>query len=74
MTLTTQLLWLFVLALPVASISWTVTHEEVFRELREYFTGHSRRARSMVGRKFFFLLTCEYCFTATPSRRTESSM
>jgi len=24
--------WLFLLAIPVASISWTITHEEVFRE------------------------------------------
>ena len=32
----TQLTWLFVLALPVASIAWTITHEEIFREPREW--------------------------------------
>ena len=31
-----QIIWLFVLALPIATISWTVTHEEIFREAREY--------------------------------------
>lgn len=33
-----QLLWLFTLALPVATVTWTVTHEEIFREARESFT------------------------------------
>ena len=36
MPLSHQVVWLFVLALPVASIAWTVTHEEIFREPREY--------------------------------------
>ena len=31
-----QLFWLFVLAIPIASVAWTVTHEEVFREPREW--------------------------------------
>lgn len=63
MALGMQLVWLLVLALPVASLAWTVTHEEVFREPREYFAERSRRARSMAVRKFFYLLTCEYCFS-----------
>jgi len=36
--LSTQLLWLFILAIPVACIAWTVTHEDVLREPREYCT------------------------------------
>ena len=36
MDLTTQVAWLFILAIPTACIAWTVTHEEVFREPREY--------------------------------------
>ena len=32
MTLTLQLIWLFVLAIPIACVSWTVTHEEVTSE------------------------------------------
>lgn len=58
-----QLCWLFVLALVVACIAWTVTHEEVFREGREWCAGQSNHARHLVVRKFFYMLTCEYCFS-----------
>jgi hypothetical protein len=50
-----------VLALPVAAIAWTVTHEEVFREPREWCAARSARSRSILSRKFFYLFTCEYC-------------
>jgi hypothetical protein len=63
MPLGTQLVWLFVLAVPVASVAWTVTHEEVFREPREYCIARSERCRHWYERKFFYLLTCEYCFS-----------
>ena len=63
MALNIQLIYLFVLAIPVACISWTVTHEEVFREPREYCLKQSRRHRSLAARKFFYMLTCEYCFS-----------
>ena len=58
-----QLFWLFVLALPVACVAWTVTHEEVFREPREYCERKSRECKSLAARKFFYLFTCEYCFS-----------
>jgi len=58
-----QLFWLFILALPVASVAWTVTHEEVFREPREYCERRSRESKSLLVRKFFYLFTCEYCFS-----------
>ncbi len=58
-----QLIWLFVLALPVASIAWTITHEEIFREPREFCTRRSQRASSLAQRKFFYVFTCEYCFS-----------
>lgn len=58
-----QLVWLFTLALPVACVAWTVTHEEVFREPREYCVERSRNAKSLAARKFFYLFTCEYCFS-----------
>jgi hypothetical protein len=58
-----QLVWLLTLAVPVACVAWTVTHEEVCREPREYFTKRSERSRSFLARKFFYLLTCEYCFS-----------
>ena len=63
MGLGTQVVWLFVLALPIASISWTVTHEEIFREPREEFKEQSERAPSLLRRKFYYAWTCEYCFS-----------
>ena len=58
-----QLVWLFTLALPVACVAWTVTHEEVFREPREYCVKRSQEAKGLLVRKFFYLFTCEYCFS-----------
>jgi hypothetical protein len=63
MTLGIQLLWLLILSLPVACISWTVTHEEVFREPRDYCQKQSKTAQNLPRRKFFYLFTCEYCFS-----------
>jgi hypothetical protein len=54
---------LFLLALPVAALSWAVTHEEVFREPRDWCAARSRTSRSLPARKFFYLFTCEYCFS-----------
>ena len=58
-----QIVWLMVLALPIASIAWTVTHEELFREPREYCISRSRSCRRVLERKFFYVFTCEYCFS-----------
>jgi hypothetical protein len=55
--------WIFILALPVASIAWTVTKEEIFREPREYCVEKSHKSRSLLFRKIFYMLTCEYCFS-----------
>lgn len=44
-------------------MAWTVTHEEVFREIREYCVHCSKECRHVVQRKFFYLFTCEYCFS-----------
>ena len=63
MTLGTQLTWLFVLAIPVACVAWTVTHEEIFAELREICAKKSERCKRLLQRKFFYLFTCEYCFS-----------
>ncbi len=63
MVLYEQLIYLFVLAIPVACIAWTVTHEEVFREPREYCIHASKHRKTLFGRKFFYLFTCEYCFS-----------
>ena len=58
-----QIIELFLLAIPVACISWTVTHEEVFREAREWCGERSKTCRKLAERKFFYLFTCEYCFS-----------
>lgn len=63
MNLTTQIIWLFILAIPIASISWTITHEDVFREPREFAVRKSREGKKVLVRKFFYLFTCEYCFS-----------
>jgi hypothetical protein len=59
----TQIVTLLLLAVPVACVAWTVTHEEVFREPREYCVDRSRNCREWYKRKFFYLFTCEYCFS-----------
>jgi hypothetical protein len=63
MTLDRQFAFLFLLSIPIASISWTVTHEEVFREPREWCAGKSKECRKLYQRKLFYLFTCEYCFS-----------
>ena len=54
---------LLLLALPVACVAWTVTHEEVFREPREFCKQKSEQPGPAPKRKFFYLFTCEYCFS-----------
>lgn len=62
MPLVSQLIWLVVLSLPVACISWTVTHEEIFMEWINFCKGQCSKG-SLLKKKFFFLFTCEYCFS-----------
>ncbi|MFA6276804.1 MAG: hypothetical protein WC622_08645 [Pedobacter sp.] len=54
---------IFILAIPVACIAWTVTKEEVFREIREFCVDKSTNCKRLYQRKFFYLFTCEYCFS-----------
>lgn len=63
MTIYMQIAWLFLLAIPIAYIAWTVTHEEVFKEPREYCSKRSKTAKTLLTRKLFYLFTCEYCFS-----------
>ena len=58
-----QMLWLFVLAAPIACVAWTVTHEDVFKEIHEWCVRKSEKSRHLYQRKFFYLFTCEYCFS-----------
>jgi hypothetical protein len=58
-----QIYWLIILSLVVASVAWTVTQEEIFREPREYCSDRSQNCESIFQRKFFYVFTCEYCFS-----------
>jgi hypothetical protein len=63
MDLGRQLVALLILSIPVACIAWTVTHEEVFREPRDWCKDKSKTCRNTLLRKLFYLFTCEYCFS-----------
>ena len=63
MNLSLQVVSLFLIALPIASVAWTITHEEVLRELRDYCVRESKTCRRIYQRKFFYLFTCEFCFS-----------
>jgi hypothetical protein len=54
---------LFILSIPIACIAWTVTHEEILREPREYCERCSKQRKTILARKFFYVFTCEYCFS-----------
>lgn len=58
-----QTAMLLLLAVPIACVAWTVTHEEVFREPREFCKKKSETETALPKRKFFYLFTCEYCFS-----------
>jgi hypothetical protein len=57
------ILSLIVISLAVASVSWTVTQEQIFHELQEFSRARSKSAPSLIERKFFYVFTCEYCFS-----------
>jgi hypothetical protein len=63
MTINNDIVGLFILAIPVACIAWTVTHEEIFAEIHNYCVKCSKEGKSILKRKFFYLFTCEYCFS-----------
>ncbi len=63
MSIATQSYFLFILSLAVAAIAWTVTQEEVFKEWRAFCERRCKTAPTIIERKFFYLFTCEYCFS-----------
>jgi len=63
MPLSQQVAHLFLLAVPIACIAWTVTHEELFKEPRDFCIRKSKSSDTLMKRKFFYLFTCEYCFS-----------
>jgi len=63
MMISNEIAALFILSVPVACISWTITHEEIFSELKKYCSKCSNESKNIIKRKFFYLFTCEYCFS-----------
>lgn len=63
MNIHSEIVQLFLLAIPIACIAWTITHEELFREPREYCVDKSKSCNKIYQRKFFYVFTCEYCFS-----------
>lgn len=63
MILSENLVEIFIIPLAIACVAWTVTHEEIFREPREWAAHKSKSASGLLVRKFFYLFTCEYCFS-----------
>jgi hypothetical protein len=63
MTIASQIYWLIILSMVVASVAWTVTQEEIFREWRDLCVDKSENCDTVLKRKFFYVFTCEYCFS-----------
>jgi len=63
MNIANQAQHLFFLAIPVACIAWTVTHEQLFAELNQVCVDKSKKSKTLAAKKFFYLFTCEYCFS-----------
>ncbi|CAN5808770.1 hypothetical protein BH20ACI4_BH20ACI4_31890 [soil metagenome] len=63
MLISEQIFWLILLSIVVASVAWTVTQEEIFSEPRDYCAEKSKSCENILTRKFFYVFTCEYCFS-----------
>lgn len=63
MTIAEQIFWVFILGVVASSIAWTVTQEEIFREPRDFCHGKSKDCPNLLQRKFYYVFTCEYCFS-----------
>jgi hypothetical protein len=63
-----QVLTLAILAIPISSIAWTITHEEIFRETRDWCLLNSKTCRTIYERKFFYLFTCGWTLSASAWR------
>lgn len=63
MPILVEIYWLVILSLVVASVSWTVTQEKIFEEWRDAAKRRSEGKGNILVRKFFYVWTCEYCFS-----------
>jgi hypothetical protein len=65
MTINMQICWLFIVAMPIACIAWTVTHEEVFREPRKYFVKRSLHGKTLLEESFSICLHASIALATT---------
>jgi hypothetical protein len=63
MPISQQIYWVAVLSIAVACVAWTVTQEEIFGEWHRYCVRKNKTCRGILQRKFFYVFTCEYCFS-----------
>ena len=63
MIIVEQVFWVLILGITASSIAWTVTQEEIFREPRDFCADKSKSCNNLFQRKFFYVFTCEYCFS-----------
>lgn len=63
MELLVQILWLFLLAIPISCITWTITHEELFKEVMDYLRTKSENEPDLLKKKLYYVCTCEYCLS-----------
>lgn len=58
-----QIFSLVIISVAVASVAWTVTQEEIFKEAGDLCHRRTKTASNIFTRKFFYVFTCEYCFS-----------
>src|SRR5436189_1834816 len=58
-----SVLFLILLSIPHSLNCLNGNSQGIFKEPREYCKRKSERCRSLMERKFFYLFTCEYCFS-----------
>ncbi len=63
MFISEQIFWLVILSMIVASIAWTITQEEIFREWRDMCADRIKNCDTTLKQKFYYVFTCEYCFS-----------
>ena len=59
-----QIVFALILGIPVACITWTVTQEDIFQEMRIYLAGyHAHHRHAWWRRKLAYMPTCPYCLS-----------
>ena len=59
-----QIAFALILSIPVACITWTITQEELFGEMRSTLTHYqSHHGNSWWRKKLAYVPTCAYCFS-----------